>query len=439
MVLPEDIPKLYTAFAEWLSCLAVILAHRGFRKEEDWIRKIFALALGLVALSLIQTFCGLVSNALWLLGMLAALGVMLGLLKHMLSLSWKSAIYLLARTFLWAELTAALEWQLDRFYVPERWRNAVWYSLSFACIIYLCMMGLFMLIERTCKKEGEDALGFSVTGVQVVLLWAMTVIFFALSNLSYIEVPSPFRGSALTDVFSIRSLVDLAGVIMLEFLYIQKMEEVRRQESDAIQSVLYAQYQQFRQSQENIELINHKYHDLKHQIQVLRSEEDQGKRGQYLDEIEQGIRFYETEHKTGNPVLDTILTSKAQQCLKLGIQMHVVADGKLLGKIHVMDLATIFGNALDNAIEHEIQILEKERRMIRISVSQKGDMVCISMENVFEGSLKTDEAGLVTTKADKRYHGYGVKSIQYAAKKYHGFVHVGAEDGWFRLRILMPL
>ena len=45
----------------------------------------------------------------------------------------------------------------------------------------------------------------------------------------------------------------------------------------------------------------------------------------------------------------------------------------------------------------------------------------------------------VTTKKDKRLHGYGMKSIQSTVKKYGGSVTTGLRDNWFELRILIPL
>ena len=78
------------------------------------------------------------------------------------------------------------------------------------------------------------------------------------------------------------------------------------------------------QSKESIELINYKYHDLKHQIAVLRSEEDPQKREAFLDEMEAEIRQYEAQNKTGNKVLDTVLTSKSLYCNKNGITFVVM-------------------------------------------------------------------------------------------------------------------
>lgn len=46
--------------------------------------------------------------------------------------------------------------------------------------------------------------------------------------------------------------------------------------------------------------------------------------------MEQEIRSYEAQNKTGNEVLDTILTSKSLYCQQHGITLTCVADGAAL-------------------------------------------------------------------------------------------------------------
>ena len=121
------------------------------------------------------------------------------------------------------------------------------------------------------------------------------------------------------------------------------------------------QYLQYKQSKESIELINRKYHDLKHQIAALRAEQDPEKRNEWLDAMEDDIKIYESQNKTGHSVLDTLLTSKSMLCNRHDIHLTCVADGALLQFMDVMDICTIFGNALDNAIECELQIPDKEK------------------------------------------------------------------------------
>ena len=44
----------------------------------------------------------------------------------------------------------------------------------------------------------------------------------------------------------------------------------------------------------------------------------------------------------------------------------------------------------------------------------------------------------MTRKADKGYHGFGLKSIRATAEKYGGILTIQAEDGIFLLRVTIP-
>lgn len=173
---------------------------------------------------------------------------------------------------------------------------------------------------------------------------------YAASNLSYVSPDTPFSGKMTAEIYNIRTLVDLGGMAILFAHHMQLVEYRRKKERDALQNVLQAQYAQYRSAQDSIDLINKKYHDLKHQIAVLRSETSEEK-AHYLDAMEQEIRSYEAQNKTGNEVLDTILTSKSLYCQQHGITLTCVADGAALDFMDTMDLCSLFGNALDNAIE----------------------------------------------------------------------------------------
>lgn len=45
---------------------------------------------------------------------------------------------------------------------------------------------------------------------------------------------------------------------------------------------------------------------------------------------------------------------------------------------------------------------------------------------------------ITTTKADKLFHGYGLKSIRYIAEKYHGNVEISTKGNVFTLQIVLP-
>ena len=237
---------------------------------------------------------------------------------------------------------------------------------------------------------------------------------------------------------NIRTIVDVAGIAILYAHLIQCCELRVRKELEAVQNVLQNQYAQYKQSKESIELINYKYHDLKHQIAVLRSEADPGKREAFLDKMEADIKKYESQNKTGNKVLDTVLTTKSLYCAKHNITFTCVADGTLLDFMDVMDICSIFGNALDNAIECELKIPDKEKRLIHVSVSKQKNFLLLRFENYYDTELNYQGGAFITTKRDKEFHGYGLKSIRYTVNKYDGAVSIDTKENWFDLKILIP-
>lgn len=115
-----------------------------------------------------------------------------------------------------------------------------------------------------------------------------------------------------------------------------------------------------------------------------------------------------------------------------------MADGALLDFMHVTDICTVIGNALDNAIESVVMIEDPEKRMIHFSLSRQNHFIFLQIRNYCEREPVWDGKELRTTKKDKKNHGYGVKSIQYSIEKYGGNLTAGVKDHWFELGILIP-
>ena len=155
--------------------------------------------------------------------------------------------------------------------------------------------------------------------------------------------------------------------------------------------------------------------------------------------MEEEIRTYEAQNKTGNSVLDTVLTGKSLYCARHGVELTCVADGARLGFMDVMDICSIFGNLLDNAIECELTIQDKKKRLIHLAVYTRKDFLVIQCENYCEEKLEFQDGLPVSTKGDGAYHGFGIKSIRYAAGKYGGTVTIHNQDSWFELNIVIPI
>ena len=69
---------------------------------------------------------------------------------------------------------------------------------------------------------------------------------------------------------------------------------------------------QYQIAKQNMEQVNIKCHDLRHQIRLFRGA---GRIDEsVLKEMEQAVDAYDTTVKTGNPALDVLLTEKNQIC-----------------------------------------------------------------------------------------------------------------------------
>ena len=235
--------------------------------------------------------------------------------------------------------------------------------------------------------------------------------------------------------------------IVLQFycitlLYLQSAlfkKSSMRKELETIQLLWHQQKGQYQLSKETVELINHKCHDLKHQVQAIRAVKDEKERETYLEKIEKSVQIYSAIVRTGNEILDTILTEKSLICENSGIHINCVADGSLLAFMNPVDLYTLFGNALDNAIEAVRKLESKEKRVIDIMLYERQSFLMLQIVNPMCGEVKFEDGLPLTTKAKNGYHGYGMKSMLHTIQKYEGHLTTEVKNGCFYFNVMLPL
>lgn len=429
-----DIPRALTALAEWAACLVYVLQRRP-RLSRRRLAPFAVLALGV--LLGVQELAGRLPIQLWMLGMAAAVACMYGFIVAAAKVSARDAGYFAARALVLAELVAALHWQVHCFFfLPEGRPGADVLSTVFFVAVYSIAFGGVYLVE---SRHFRSARPVDVTWGELASAVAIALVTFFMSNLSFLNANTPFSGRLGLEIFYIRTLVDLAGFVALYAQHGQRLQHRARSEVRAIDEMLRRQHEQYLQSKRNIEIVDRKYHDLKHQIGVIRAESDPGRRLSYLDDLEASVSGFAAQADTGNGVLDVILTTKSQECAARGIDLTYVVDGAAVDFMSAMDVSAVFGNALDNAMDGVLAVPDPERRIIKVALYARDRFVLLTFENYFTGELRTEDGDIVTRRADRTRHGYGLKSIRHTAEKYGGSMTVNIEEDWFVLRILIPL
>ncbi|MCR4998327.1 MAG: ATP-binding protein [Lachnospiraceae bacterium] len=432
-ILSINTPGYYYGIAYILAVVVMVLCLP--KREHGWWRYLLAGVLGVVVLvtsvvtdGIVEIFFPVITfYILSIIGTIALINEVSGIM----------AVYTGVRAFIMAEFVAAVEWGFYYFFrQPFHLPANSLTQMLFLIVIYGLLFGLFYSIECQGAKDISELTLTIRELIQVVLIALMT---YGFGNSMVLIGQELFGTKVLVGFFIIRALVNLAGVTMLISYHRQRLDLHARNEREKLQDMLQMQYQNYEVLQKSMEIVNIKYHDLKHQIALLKEDASRADALESLEKMEREISIYEAQNKTGHPVLDTILTAKSIYCQNHWIELTVVAEGEALSFMDPMDLSSLFGNMLDNAIESVEKIEEKERRLIHLAVTTQRGFVRIRLENRYQKKPVILNGRIETTKSNRSYHGYGMKSIEATVHKYGGSLTVDAHDGWFEERILLPI
>ena len=425
-------PGYYYAIAYALSVFVITCTNE--RKIGRW--KLAAVSCVQFALLLFfMTVTDGVRQELFVPSMLLIVLLLLGYIYICNDFSLREAGFYFVKAFINGEFAASLCWQIYYYLRYVRGMQGELLKWVELILVYAVIFTMLALMELNLKKDLEE-LHITRRELLVVIIIAASV--FAMSNLSYLDQNGLFSGTFVMDIFIIRTLVDLSGIAVLYAYHVQVKEIQIRFEKETLHNIMEMQYKNYQLSKENIDMVNRKYHDLKHQINLLKTQAYVGKSTSYLEKMEREIRVYETQNKTGNQILDAVLTNKAMICQNKEIELKFIVDGGALSFMEDMDVSALFGNMLDNAIESAEKQREKQKRLIWLYVTKEKQFVRIRTENYCDEKIQFKNGMPVTTKKDRRLHGYGMKSIKSTVEKYHGSVVAAQENNWFELKILLP-
>lgn len=226
----------------------------------------------------------------------------------------------------------------------------------------------------------------------------------------------------------------LAIIFTVQLLYIKNytlLKKVEQQEQFTINR-MNEQFCYYREKEEDEKRVRALYHDMKNHLLILEKQNSQETK-QMVAELRRQISDYEDYVHTGNDFLDVIIRDKVKKAKEQGIDFLAVIDFTSGDFIEPLDISTIFGNALDNALEASVK-LPPEQRLITVKAGCNHDMLLIVFENnAVMGKMKG------TSKEDEFLHGFGIPNIRKAVEKYNGECVIRQENGKFVMKHIIPL
>lgn len=182
----------------------------------------------------------------------------------------------------------------------------------------------------------------------------------------------------------------------------------------------------------------HDYRNHIHNMKIQLTGGNYEKLSDYLDQLADDLDAVDIVVKTGNVMADAILNSKLDTADRLNVRLDVKANIPALLPMSDVELCSVLGNLLDNAVEACARLSEEER-FIRVYIGVLKGQFYLSVQNAAGRVLRERGVYLSTKASVGRRYGYGLMRIDRIARKYGGYVNRQSEEGVFATELMIPL
>ena len=283
----------------------------------------------------------------------------------------------------------------------------------FVYIIMFSTLGLFAARNECWKKADMHFNALSITMVFICV------------GLTRVAIIYDDSGSVAVSMYAITSCI---MALVVQFVLYRLID--LQAENTAVQLLWQEERKQYELSKKTIDTINIKYHDLKHKLKNMDLPREE------VESIKDAVRIYGSRIRTGNEVLDVLLTENSLRCSEEGISLTYTGNGADFSFMQTMDIYSLFGNAVSNAMEAVSKLGDPEKKIIDITSERIGDMVNIRICNYFDGDIVMGDALPKTSKKEEEgFHGFGMKSMAIIAEKYGGGLNISTDGDLFILNV----
>lgn len=320
--------------------------------------------------------------------------------------------------------------------LAQIWSGTSW-QLSLIFLALLIAINIFFVLGITrLNTKGKR---YMPRNYWIGLNLCFIIISVGLISVDYLNVRIKHAERLRTYLF-IFSMVFIVIWLLLYFVFYficRYFAKVSEANALAIQNDMIERY--MLRKQETDERIKVLSHDLKHSLVGWRKlAEEKGDENSLIS-----IAEYERQLSSSllinveNETANAIINQKAMEAEQAGVAFQV--DGAFQPDMLVskLDLCSLLGNLLDNAIEAAAQIQTEALRRVKLSIRRKGSLLILMAENGYAVEPIIEDGFFVTRKKDKNLHAIGTRSIRHVVEKYDGVVNNSYENNWFRSSVMV--
>ena len=293
----------------------------------------------------------------------------------------------------------------------------------------LTLTYVICMLTRKILGKNLDKLHIKNT-IPLYLTISVDILFVVITG-SIITIIQPETQYLLFVITLIVYILILFNLILL--MYFVHCKEIEYSNNINL-SKMESDYKYYKGKMEDNLRLQELLHDFKNHLLILKSEIQNDQKIDYIDTIEKSFSFYENRYDTENIYLNIILNEKVLLAQEKNILFDIQMTYTSFQNFTPEDICSLFGNAIDNAIEACEKIPIENRRFIKIRICRKGNFILI----VFSNSSPNLTLDINTKKRDTLLHGHGLNNIRKCIFKYNGTMQITNSNNVFNLFILIP-
>ena len=315
----------------------------------------------------------------------------------------------------------------------SRDKRALYELIIYATVFLLVLVYYFFFFKHfPADKERERRRGDSIF---YLVIFMAVVMLFTVSGLSWAR--RHIENESFKTISYILCVFSYLGICMLGLFTIY-LDRTNKRLNDLIEnekmikSMQTKYYETLLEREEDTRKFRHDIGNHMICLKELMSKGDIEGVRTYLGAMETKIekmclRCYET----GNEIVD-ILVNHYVNILPNGVKVNV--RGTIRTNMDPLKLCTILSNLLENAVE-ELNRCNGEREL-SVSFSQGREFISIEICNSLskEARKRKEENLIVTSKADKKNHGLGLKNVKRTLEEIGGSVDIKKTDNIFMVK-----
>lgn len=272
--------------------------------------------------------------------------------------------------------------------------------------------------------------------------WIMILSAFMITLLIGISMYMITVGGKTTEYIYVAVTLLISCLDAVIFIFLRKMNRTSQieKERDIMEIQLQRQQDEMQHLQQQYEEISILRHDFRNGIDCLCGMIEQG---DCSGALAYAKRFKERKVNTilsqvqcSSTMLNAVVNAKFNDAQSKGIDTSLRLVVQIPHDLE-FDLSIMLSNLLDNAIE----ACEKNpsNAQILLTISEEAGYYRLVVRNTIATSVLKKNQELKTEKANKKLHGWGLRSVTDLVSKRNGLIDFYEKEGMFYVDILLPI